>query len=558
MPDNGSALALPPGNPAATQLAAQLDWVRTLETGEAGAYLAAARDAISAARASDVPALLRIRALIELGNALRINGEFAEASTTLDEVIEDARQLPAGDDRDAVLALAHLHRAIVCDLTGQTVEGVGQLDRAAGHFEAVRDADGLARVNLIRGALYQRIDAFSEAEAYYRSALEHYRETGQLVRVGIVLTNLSLLLRYMGQLEEAVAAGREAVSLASGPLYEATATGNLAFALAETGRAEEALAMVQETEPTIMQLGNPNYIIEYRRAVATILVQLGRAEEARDLLLTALREAEERGYSRDVTDVNGLLADAYAAVGDYENAYKHHKLHHELVLTQSQKKAASQLEIYKMRLELEQANRRAEQERTARRKLARSLDELGSVHRQLAARAVELEWSSYRDSLTELANRRYFDERLGDLSARSLEADQDLSIMVLDLDDFKAINDRYGHLQGDAVLRTTARILQASTRRSDLVARLGGEEFAVLLTAEVHPIDLHARAEQLRRSFQDYDWDTVIPGLRLTISIGTARLSEAGGQPLKLLDLADQRLYAAKRAGRNRVVSDGP
>ncbi len=540
------------------QLAAQLDRVRALESAEAAGYLAAARDAVSIAHAPDVPALLRIRALNELGNALRINGEFPEAAATLDDAIKDGEQLPDGEEREALLALAHLHRAIVCDLTGQIVQGVGHLDQAADHFRAMSDADGLARVNMIRGALYQRIDAFSEAEAYYRSALEHYRATDQLVRMGIVLTNLCLLLRYMGRLEEAVAAGREALSLASGPLYEATATGNLAFALAETGKAEEALAMVQETEPTLMQLGDPNYIIEYRRAVATILLQLDSAEEARDLLLRALREAEERGYSRDVTDVNGLLADAYAALGDFENAYRHQKLHQQLVLTQSQKKAASQLELYKMRLELEQATRRAEQERAARRELAQSLDQLGDVHRQLAARAVELERSSYRDSLTELANRRYFDERLGDLSARSLEADQDLSLIVLDLDDFKGINDRYGHLKGDDVLRATARILQASTRRSDLAARLGGEEFAVLLTAQVHPSDLHARAEQLRRSFQDYDWDTVIPGVRPTISIGAARLSEAEGQPLKLLALADRRLYAAKRAGRNQVVSTGP
>lgn len=553
MSETGSALAMEAVKP----LAAQLDKLRSMETGEAGAYLTAARDVLAAARAPGVAALLRIRALNELGNALRINGEFPEAATVLDEVITDAAQLPAGEDRDALLAQAHLHRAIVCDLTGEIVAGVTHLDQAAVHFEALHDADGLARVSLILGALHQRIDAFSEAEAHYRRALDHYRTSGQDVRSGIVLTNLSVLLRHMGRIDEAVEAGREAVSLASGPLFEATMTGNLAFALAEAGEPEEALAMVQATEPTIMGLGDPNYIIEYQRAVAAIMLKLGRAGEARDLLLAALAEADERGYSRDTTDAHGLLSEAFAALGDYRAAYRHQKQHHQLIQAQSQKKAASQLEVYRARLELEHAQLLAEQERTARRKLAASLDELGDVHRQLAARAVKLEWSSYRDSLTELANRRYFDERLGDLSARSLEAGQDLSIMVLDLDDFKGVNDRYGHLKGDDVLRATARILQASTRKSDLVARLGGEEFAVLLTNDVHPDDLHSRAQQLRRSFQAYDWESVIPGVRPTISIGTARLSEAQGQPLRLLGLADRRLYAAKRAGRNRVISEG-
>lgn len=542
-------------NDSIAALSLQLANVRALELKDAAAYLQAAVDAADLAREPGIPALLRITAQSELGNAKRVNGEFGDATALLSAAIAAAEGLPADSDRDAVLALTHLRQSIVCDLTDSIVEGVGHLDRASHHFRAVRDEEGLVRCDMVRAALYLRIDEFKESEKSYLRALAHYRSTDQSERIGVVLTNLSVLLRYTNRIDEAVVAGREAVSLARSPLLRTMAVGNLAFALGEAGQLDEALQMARQTEDAVIRMGDPNYMIEYKRAVATILLKKGQAAEARDLLMAALAEAEAKGYQRDFTDVHGLLADVFAALADFANAYKYQKKYHDMVQAQSRKKAASQLEIHKWRLELENTRAQAEQEKANRRLLTESLVELSSVNEQLSARAVELEWSSYRDSLTKLANRRYFDERLGDLAAHSLKSGDDLSIIMLDLDNFKNINDRFGHLKGDEVLRATARILQSGTRRSDLVARLGGEEFAVLLTTDMRPSDLHTLAEQLRIAFELHDWNAVNPGLRATVSLGAARLSEVGHHPLRLLELADQRLYTAKRSGRNRVVS---
>lgn len=156
------------------------------------------------------------------------------------------------------------------------------------------------------------------------------------------------------------------------------------------------------------------------------------------------------------------------------------------------------------------------------------------------------------DPLTGLCNRRGFERQAQKLLVRSRPA----TALIADIDRFKTINDRYGHAGGDAVIAAFAQTLRAHARPGEALARLGGEEFALLTTIS-SPDDMAARAEALRQAC------TLIrvadaPDLALTASFGTAR--RQGGEPLStLLDRADRRLYAAKRAGRNRVVSrDAP
>lgn len=530
----------------------------SLEFEEAGAYLEAAADAVSLARSADAPGPLLYRALSVLGNARRVNGEFAGAIEVLDEALLGAEELPDSQERDEILGSAHLYMAIVHDVVDAIIPGFEHLDCARVHFEKTGDAAALARCDLVGGALHLRIDDFEQAEEHYRRSLAYYQTTGQSDRIGSTWSNLSVVLRILGRHDEAVAAGREAVKAASSLLLRTTSTGNLAFALGAAGQLEEAMEMARKAAALLESLGDPNYTIEYKRSLAWILVQEGERAEALELLTEALAVAQAKGYHRDVTACHGLLAEIYRDLGDFADAYLHLEKYHEQTLAQSRKKAVSQLEVHKWRLELENARIQAEQERERRQHLAESYAELNEMHERLAARAVELEWSSYRDALTELPNRRYFDERLAREAERSLEAGTGVSLMMIDLDEFKLINDSFGHPVGDEVLRITAQILQAGMRRSDVCARIGGEEFAILLTTEVEPYDLQHLADQLRRTYADHDWSSVAPGLNVSISIGAASLSEVDHDPLLLLKMADQRLYAAKRAGRNQVISGLP
>lgn len=155
------------------------------------------------------------------------------------------------------------------------------------------------------------------------------------------------------------------------------------------------------------------------------------------------------------------------------------------------------------------------------------------------------------DDLTGLANRRRLMTRLDEEIARSHRHGNPLSVMLIDLDHFKRVNDTWGHLQGDQVLAEFAGLCHRMLREEDVIGRLGGEEFAVVLplTPRVASLPL---AERLRSTVAGHDFG--ISAGQVTASIGLAeyRLGESRDT---LLDRADRSLYAAKHQGRNRVVS---
>jgi diguanylate cyclase (GGDEF)-like protein len=162
---------------------------------------------------------------------------------------------------------------------------------------------------------------------------------------------------------------------------------------------------------------------------------------------------------------------------------------------------------------------------------------------------------SIRDPLTGLYNRRFVDEFLVRELARAIRKTRQLSVVVLDIDHFKHINDTFGHSAGDMVLRQVSHILQAHVRESDIACRLGGEEFSLLLAELSSPIAVQ-RAEDIRKALREmsltYENKPVGP---ITASFGAATYPEHGRTVEALFRAADEALYDAKRAGRDRVVS---
>lgn len=167
-----------------------------------------------------------------------------------------------------------------------------------------------------------------------------------------------------------------------------------------------------------------------------------------------------------------------------------------------------------------------------------------SLIRHSAAMLQELEFLSFHDSLTGLSNRRMFQKSI------AVKEEDVFGLMLMDLDHFKNINDRFGHEIGDRVLRGIADLLRQFCRDRDEIFRLGGEEFAVILHTESASV-LGRSAESFRRRVASFNG----PGDdRVTISIGTGlrRRGESSGELMRRVDRA---LYAAKDAGRNRVIS---
>lgn len=179
------------------------------------------------------------------------------------------------------------------------------------------------------------------------------------------------------------------------------------------------------------------------------------------------------------------------------------------------------------------------------RSLQQQLSEIEQLRDQLAVQA-------QRDALTGLFNRHYLTPTLDRELARTRRAGQPLSLWLLDIDHFKPINDLHGHLAGDQVLVKFAQTLAQHARQEDVPCRFGGEEF-VLLAPGMDASTAIDRANALRQRIESLTWLDDHPELRCTVSIGVAVAPQDGETSQALLMAADQALYAAKAAGRNRV-----
>jgi diguanylate cyclase (GGDEF)-like protein len=215
--------------------------------------------------------------------------------------------------------------------------------------------------------------------------------------------------------------------------------------------------------------------------------------------------------------------------------------------------------LHPLRVLEEGADRFGAGDLSRRVSLARG-DELGhlggtfnAMAEKLAKSQKALEDLSIHDGLTGLCNYREFHRQLTEEVQRSLRYDHPFSLLILDIDDFKAVNDTYGHLAGDEALRGLAALIRRGVRPADEVARYGGEEFAILLPETAGP-GAFAMAERIRDIIATHPIP-IAPGqsVGLTVSIGVATYPQDAESEEKLIGAADQALYTAKNGGSNRV-----
>lgn len=165
----------------------------------------------------------------------------------------------------------------------------------------------------------------------------------------------------------------------------------------------------------------------------------------------------------------------------------------------------------------------------------------------------QVQESATHDGLTGLMVRRYFKERLAGEVEGALRRGGTIAFLMVDLDRFKGVNDTYGHLVGDVVLREIARIIRSSVREMDLVGRYGGEEFAVALPDASEEVGMQI-AERIRTAVENARIRAYDEEIRITVSVGLSLCPRRAGTADQLVDEADRAMYRAKGLGRNRTV----
>ena len=456
-------------------------------------------------------------------------------------------------DRAALMAAL----GVAYESLGRFSEALDALQEAFAAFSRADDLRGTASTRLSIGVVHSRCRDHQIGLGHYAVALAAFVELGDYLGQVRVLNNTGLNLRNLGRHAESLATFDRAIDVATTHGFQSlvpTLTGGRGRTLMEMGRLDDAAAAFDLHSRGAAGVNWKQSSLDVRLSAA----ELAQARGDYAAAIAALREiipelAENRALDEEVK-AWGVLAECAEAIGDAAVALDAYKKLRERERLWLDHRANTRMRASALMAELEAARQVAREEHRLRDELAQSHAALAVEAAERRARTDELYRQSREDALTGLPNRRDFFERMAKECQRAQRFGEPLCVAMLDIDHFKRINDSYGHASGDKVLVEIASRLRAALRASDLVARMGGEEFAVLLP-NATALDALILCEALCEAVADMP--IVLSGSQhaVTVSIGVTRWSERE-TPDEALSRADHRLYGAKAAGRNRVVGD--
>lgn len=503
-----------------------------------------------------------------LGRALRVRamcqgslGELAAAQADFREALALARaaeevELEGQCLHGLAVALFHL---------GETTPALTFMTEAVAIRRMVNLPGGLLSSLNSLAAFHGSLGHYAEAITCLTEARELTRRLGGAPDEPVILTNIALVYVELGQPEEALPFFEEAALLYDKYPDESNRCNTLlnhANTLRALGRSAEALMAAQEAAALAQRLANPAFLVKtlavlgasqpdpeqawqtlqsalhhaeacqlqdplalVHQALGGFLLKKGSPQEARPWLERALAVAQAQNQLYTQSQLHFDLCLVFEALGEPAQALCHHRAYHALYAQLHHASANHRIRSQRAHYEAEQVRLEAE----------------------------ELRRQALEDPLTQLYNRRYLSQYLESEIVRSRRHGLPLCLILIDIDNFKSVNDHFSHQMGDQVLKTLAGLLREVSRGSDIVVRQAGDEF-VVVTPETPLASACILAERLHEAIQAFSWETLAAGLKVTISIGVADLLSDDD----LLDRADRQLYAAKHAGKNRICAHEP
>jgi len=426
----------------------------------------------------------------------------------------------------------------------------------------------------------ERVAQYDRAIEYYRQVLASNQAIGAHANVATGYYNLASTLERKGDLSAALGYYRRALEVERrlGDAAEiAECQRAIGVVLGKLGRPGEALGELDGALAYFQRAADVEQTARTRLSRAVVLRRLGRPADAlRDLDAAAAR-FEPTHNDRYLERLQAERAQALADLGQWEPAFQARTAQIELqgaLNARLREETTSRLRVQFDAEKKETENRVLLRENALRGRALRDAARIRRLQTAVIALAVViagiLAYLAIRhlrtarlmrdmaltDELTRLPNRRHLLQVAGERVDYARQGTGPLSVLALDIDHFKRINDTFGHEVGDRVLHRVAETCRAALRQGDVIGRTGGEEFVVVMPGADARVAVEV-AERLRGAVERAEWSELDPRLRVTVSVGATQWEPGDADFAAVARRADESLYHAKEAGRNRIVLAG-
>jgi diguanylate cyclase (GGDEF)-like protein len=450
---------------------------------------------------------------------------YSEALTTSLKAIELASQLA---DRRLIASIDNVLGSIYWRLSDYS----SSLRHYLHGLELIQtDPDPELEIYLVQGLgiLHYEMKEYEEALKYFKRSIESII-TDDVAGQAMGLNNIAYTLHSMNDNQQALVYALKAVEIFSTESYSVgkiEAFHTLGSIYIELDHIESAFYYFDESLHLAEQNQNRLLTISALLGICQVHQIRGELEEAERKLLKALQISYEINSLSSQCSVSEQLSKLYKQMGNYQAALEHYEAFHAVYVQLVNKESERRLHNTQVLLEVEAIQKQA------------------NLYRALAA----------TDALTGLLSRREFFELGTNVMDQAHRRHAPISLMMIDLDNFKSVNDQYGHTVGDEVLTVIAKRLKNTLRQDDLAGRYGGDEFVILMP-DIGLQGCRRIAERCHNALVDLPIDVNALTIWMNVSIGIAALTSNKILSLEaLIEQADKALLTAKKNGRNRIVT---